>query len=335
MGTGGVVPGVVRIPEEEDSAFENFLEFGLEVGLTVGGGIVGGIMGGGNPYAIQAGAHAGHQLSSAIIGEEPKIPTGLVSLGATAYAQVGTFAAGEINKGALKLTASERSALGIKDLSLSPAVEAQLKAHTMSQELGKQYGFLSALPPGAEAQAGALGAAIPGGVTTSALQDAMGVPRLQTDFDPTGAPPETPQLFQQRLAALPGQQVPPVQPGGLPLEGALPGTPEWDRSQNMMFDPVTGEWYEPTIEGPSVDPYASATLRGDVVWPRGAGHVTALQSGAGDIYDYPGINPGALQYTHPGESPQSFLGPQILTGGGTGTEFTSPAFQKLLRDFAE
>ena len=91
MGTGGVVPGVVSFPEEQDSAFENFLEFGLELGLTVGGAVVGGIAGGGNPYAIQAGAHLGNKLATEIHGEEAKIPGGLVSLGSMAYATTGDF----------------------------------------------------------------------------------------------------------------------------------------------------------------------------------------------------------------------------------------------------
>lgn len=91
MGTGGVVPGVVSFPEEEDSAFENFLEFGLELSLTVGGAVVGGIASGGNPYAIQAGAHLGNKLATEIHGEEAKIPGGLVSLGSMAYATTADF----------------------------------------------------------------------------------------------------------------------------------------------------------------------------------------------------------------------------------------------------
>ena len=193
MGTGSVTPGVVSFPKEEDndSAFENFMEFMLEAGMSVGGAVVGGVMSGGNPYAIQAGAHLGHKLATEIIDEEPKIPTGLVSLGASAYAQVGNF------KDVVDIDLAGEEAVG-----------------PMNSDLAVRMGHST------DAQVGILGdAANSLKKTSSELQDAMYKQRREAhSVSPTSGKPHVdygepiPGQEEARLAALAGQQVPVGQP---------------------------------------------------------------------------------------------------------------------------
>tara|TARA_R110000824_G_scaffold239626_1_gene428278 strand:+ start:6305 stop:7270 length:966 start_codon:yes stop_codon:yes gene_type:complete len=229
MGTGSVTPGVVSFPKEEDndSAFENFMEFMLEAGMSVGGAVVGGVMSGGNPYAIQAGAHLGHKLATEIIDEEPKIPTGLVSLGASAYAQVGNFKdVVDIDLAGEEAVDSVVPGLQI-DQTLTPETQAMLKANAMHLDMSDKLGWgpmnsdlAVRMGHSTDAQVGILGdAANSLKKTSSELQDAMYKQRREAhSVSPTSGKPHVdygepiPGQEEARLAALAGQQVPVGQP---------------------------------------------------------------------------------------------------------------------------